>query len=125
MLNPDRYLSPVPDVRDIARALYEEHKALPLVCPHGHVDPRLLALDEPFPDPHADRHSRPLHRADALLAGRPMETLGIPRLDGGQVEKDPRSIWQTFADHFYLFRGTPSGAWLADELRTSSASTSR
>jgi len=25
-------------------------------------------------------------------------------------------MWQRFADHFYLFRGTPSGAWLTDEL---------
>ena len=48
--------------------------------------------------------------------GVPMESLGIPRLDGGAVERDPRAIWQRFADHFYLFRGTPSGAWLAHEF---------
>ena len=29
---------------------------------------------------------------------------------------DPRQGWQTFADHFHLFRGTPSGLWLAHEL---------
>jgi len=48
--------------------------------------------------------------------GVPMEALGIPRKDGGKVEKDHRKIWQTFADHFSLFRGTPTGMWLADEL---------
>jgi glucuronate isomerase len=32
------------------------------------------------------------------------------------VETDPRRIWQRFAEHFYLFRGTPTGLWLADEL---------
>jgi glucuronate isomerase len=37
-------------------------------------------------------------------------------LDHGPVEQDHRRIWQTFADHFFLFRGTPSGAWLAAEL---------
>jgi glucuronate isomerase len=48
--------------------------------------------------------------------GVPLEALGIPRRDGGVVESDHRKIWQTFADHFYLFRGTPSGVWLVDEL---------
>ena len=43
MLNADRYFSPVPAVREAARALYAECAGLPLVCPHGHVDPRLLA----------------------------------------------------------------------------------
>jgi len=33
-----------------------------------------------------------------------------------RVETNHRQIWQTFADNFYLFRGTPSGAWLAHEL---------
>ena len=47
---------------------------------------------------------------------RQLEALGIPRRDGGPVETDHRKIWQTFADHFTLFRGTPSGAWLAHEL---------
>ena len=45
-----------------------------------------------------------------------MESLGIPRTDGSPVEQDHRRIWQTFADHFYLFRGTPTGVWLAAEL---------
>jgi len=45
----------------------------------------------------------------------------VPRLDatgrGAPVAADPRRVWQTFADHFHLFRGTPTGLWLADELR--------
>jgi glucuronate isomerase len=32
------------------------------------------------------------------------------------VERDPRRIWQLFADHYYLFRATPTGAWLDHEL---------
>ena len=51
MLNPDRYFDPTPGVREIARGLYERVAQLPLVCPHGHVDPRMLAEDTPFPDP--------------------------------------------------------------------------
>jgi glucuronate isomerase len=117
MLNPDRYFSPVPDVRAIARRLFERVADLPLVCPHGHVDARLLAEDPPFPDP-AALIVIPDHYLLRMLysQGVPMESLGVPGRDGTPVETDPRKIWQTFADHFYLFLGTPSGAWLADEL---------
>ena len=31
-------------------------------------------------------------------------------------EVDPRNVWQRFADHYYLFRGTPTGIWLEYEL---------
>ena len=48
--------------------------------------------------------------------GIPLESLGVPRLDGGPVEQDHRKIWQIFADYFHLFRGTPTGIWLAHEL---------
>jgi glucuronate isomerase len=48
--------------------------------------------------------------------GVPMEDLGVPTLDGTPVERDGRIIWQRFAEHFHLFRGTPTGLWLADEL---------
>ena len=48
--------------------------------------------------------------------GVPMESLGVPRRDGGAVETDPPRIWQRFADHFHLFRGTPSGVWLGHEF---------
>ena len=40
----------------------------------------------------------------------------MPTRDGTPVETDPRKIWKRFADHFYLFAGTPSGAWLNHEL---------
>jgi glucuronate isomerase len=32
------------------------------------------------------------------------------------VERDARAIWRRFANHYYLFRGTPTGAWLDQEL---------
>jgi glucuronate isomerase len=117
VLHPDRYFSPVHEVRDLARELYVRAAELPLVCPHGHVDPRLLALDERFPDP-ATLIVVPDHYVVRMLysQGVPMESLGIPRLDGGPTETDLRRIWQRFADHFYLFGGTPSGAWLAHEF---------
>lgn len=33
------------------------------------------------------------------------------------VKGEPRRVWQLFADHYYLFRGTPTGAWLDYELQ--------
>jgi len=117
MRHPDRYLPAEPGARFIARQLYEGVRDLPLVCPHGHVDPRLLAEDAPFPDP-AALFVKPDHYIFRMLysQGVPLEELGVPRRDGGPVETDPRRIWQRFADHFHLFRGTPSGCWLQDEL---------
>jgi glucuronate isomerase len=44
--------------------------------------------------------------------GLRLEDLGVPRIDGGPVESDPRKIWRRFAENFHLFRGTPSWLWL-------------
>jgi glucuronate isomerase len=50
----------------VARELYAAARDLPLISPHGHVDPRLLADDEPFPDP-ARLLVVPDRRADAAF----------------------------------------------------------
>ncbi|MCB9153927.1 MAG: glucuronate isomerase [Caldilineae bacterium] len=117
-LDPERFFDPDPAQRRIARTLYDSVAGLPLVCPHGHVDLRLFSdPDFRFGNP-AELLIIPDHYVTRMLysQGVPLEALGVPRLDGGPVETDPRQIWQTFADNFYLFRGTPSGAWLAAEL---------
>jgi glucuronate isomerase len=116
-LHEDRFFDPEPSVRRLARSLYEGTRDLPIVSPHGHVDPRLLAEDRPFPEPTALIVS-PDHYILRMLysQGIPLESLGIPTRDGSPVERDPRRVWQLFAENYYLFRGTPSGAWLAHEL---------
>lgn len=118
-LPKDRYFDPDPAQRRIARELYEMVADLPLVCPHGHVDPQLLADEGATFGTPAELLIIPDHYVFRMLysQGVPMEALGVTRVDGGPVETDHRKIWQTFAEHFYLFRGTPSGLWLADELR--------
>jgi glucuronate isomerase len=124
VLDPDRYFAASPGQRRVARELYETIADLPLVCPHGHVDPRLLADENATFGTPADLFIIPDHYVFRMLysQGVPLEALGIPRRDGargvlgGAVETDHRKIWQTFADYFYLFRGTPSGVWLAHEL---------
>jgi glucuronate isomerase len=117
VLHEDRFLDPDPSVRRIARALYERTRELPLICPHGHVDPRLLAEDAPFPEPTALLIT-PDHYIFRMLysQGIPMEALGVPTQDGTPVERDPLKVWQLFAEHYYLFRGTPTGVWLDHEL---------
>lgn len=118
LLSPDRFFSPEPAQRRVARELYESIADLPIVSPHGHVDPALLADENATFGTPADLFIIPDHYVFRMLysQGVPLEALGIPRRDGGPVETDHRKIWQVFADHFYLFRGTPSGVWLAHEL---------
>jgi len=104
----------------IARELYESVVNLPLVCPHGHVDPHLFADEDATFGTPAELLIIPDHYVFRMLysQGIALESLGVPRADGGPVEQDHRKIWQTFADNFYLFRGTPTGAWLSHELYT-------
>ncbi len=47
-----------------------------------------------------------------MSQGIPLEGLGVPTADGTRVEADPRAAWRLFAEHYYLFRGTPSKLWL-------------
>lgn len=117
-LAEDRYFSPNPTQRQIAQMLYEQVADLPLICPHGHVDPRLFAdLDYRFGSP-TELIIIPDHYIFRMLysQGVCLETLGIPTRDGTPVENDHRKIWQTFADNFHLFRATPTGMWLAYEF---------
>jgi glucuronate isomerase len=117
-LPADRFFDPNPAQRRVAQELYASVADLPLVCPHGHVDPRLLADESATFGTPADLLIIPDHYVFRLLysAGIPLESLGVLRSDGGPVEQDHRRIWQIFADHFHLFRGTPTGIWLAHEL---------
>ena len=115
----NRYFDPDPAQRSLAAQLYKSVANLPIISPHSHVDPRLLADENASFGTPADLLIIPDHYVFRMLysQGIPLENLGIPRRDGGPTEKDHRKVWQIFADHFYLFRGTPTGVWLADELR--------
>ena len=115
---PDRGFHPDPTRRGIARTLYATVRDLPLVCPHGHVDPALLADPQATFGTPTDLLIIPDHYVFRMLhsQGVPLESLGIPSRDGTPVEQDHRRIWQRFADWYHLFRGTPTGLWLDAEL---------
>ena len=116
-LNEDRYFSPDSTVRNYARQIYESIKNLPIVSPHGHVDPQIFVDNKPFPNP-TQLFLIPDHYVYRMLysQGIKMEQLGIPTIDGTNVETDPIKIWRLFADNYHLFLGTPSGNWLAYEF---------
>jgi glucuronate isomerase len=117
--DPDRLFPSDPRSREIARGLYEAVRELPIISPHGHTDPRWYAENAPFPDP-AQLFVVPDHYVFRMLCsqGVPLEALGVPRADGGEVETDGRAIWRRFAENYHLFRGTPSRIWLDDTFET-------
>ena len=119
-LHKDRYFDPDPGVRRNARALYDATRGLPIVSPHGHVDPAILVRNDAFADP-ASLFVTSDHYILRMLYSRgiPLESLGIAPVDGSSpaAQTDPRKIWQAFADHWQLFRATPTRAWLDYELR--------
>jgi len=88
-LHPDRLLPAEPGERAIARRLYDAVRDLPVISPHGHVDPRLLLDNEPFPDP-ATLFVTPGHYVTRLLAspcGR--RPCGPPWTPGTGVQELP------------------------------------
>src|SRR5512133_3720083 len=108
-ISEERFFDPDPGVRAIAGDLYREVAHTPIVSPHGHVDPHLFADPQATFGSPADLFIIPDHYVFRMLysQGIPMESLGVPRQDGGPVEKDHRKIWRTFCENFTLFRGTP------------------
>ncbi len=111
-LHPDRLFPADPTTRDIARTLYAEVADLPIVSPHGHTDPTWFADDANWTDATTLLLS-PDHYLYRMLysQGVDLDALAIPRRDGTPAT-DPRAAWRVLADHYHLFRGTPSRMWL-------------
>ena len=112
VVHEDRLFAAEPTQRAIARRLYNEVRALPIISPHGHTDPAWFANDTAFPNP-TELLLAPDHYLYRMLysQGVSLAALGVPSRDGAPGT-DPRSAWRTFAAHWHLFRGTPSAGWL-------------
>jgi glucuronate isomerase len=106
-LHPDRLFPADPDTRGIARRLYAAVETLPIISPHGHTDPRWFAENAPFENA-ASLLLRPDHYVFRMLysQGIPLEAIGIGSSVGA------RDAWRVLAEHYHLFRGTPSRLWL-------------
>lgn len=120
LIHPDRLFPADVTTRAIARELYQEVVDLPIISPHGHTDPSWFAQNQPF-DNAAELLIKPDHYLLRMFysQGIDLEQMGlVERGQQGkkdpnqQCKKDPKEVWQTFADHYYLFRGTPSRMWL-------------
>jgi glucuronate isomerase len=113
--HPDRLLPTEPAVRDIARRLYATVRELPIVSPHGHVDPAILLEDRPFADP-TSLFIQPDHYVTRLLhaGGVGMDRLGVG--EGPMPEERARAAWRLLCGNWHLFRGTPVRYWFDSEF---------
>jgi glucuronate isomerase len=115
-LHDDRLLPADPGERVIARRLYAAVRDLPVVSPHGHVDPQLLVDNEPFGDP-VSLLVTPDHYVTRLLHadGVGLDELGLGRA-APLTEAESRAAWRLLCEHWEVFRGTPVRFWLEAQL---------
>jgi glucuronate isomerase len=109
LIHPDRLFPGEDPARAIARTLYERVRTLPLISPHGHTKAEWFATNEAFPDA-----AQLIVQADHYVC-RMLYSQGISLEDleiGNRDKRDPRKVWQIFASHYSLFRGTPTRMWL-------------
>lgn len=117
-LHPERLFPPDPAIRSIAARLHAGVDGLPIISPHGHTDPAWFATDAPFANP-TELLLAPDHYLFRMLysQGLDLDALGVPSRSGPS-RADPRAAWRLFAQHFHLFRGTPSAYWLNHAFAT-------
>lgn len=115
-LHPDRLFPSSTEQRGAARAIFAEIERLPIVSPHGHLDPGLFVSNERFSDP-AHLLVTSDHYVVRLLhaQGVPMPELGLGALASGR-RADGREIWRQLCSHWGALAGTPSRLWLEHEL---------
>ncbi|WP_133468078.1 glucuronate isomerase [Paraglaciecola marina] len=113
VLHPDTFFSANLAERNIARNLYDQIANLPILSPHGHTDPRWFSENLPFSNP-SELLVQPDHYVYRMLysQGVTLDTLGIKGCSNFASHVEPQQVWKIFAEHFHLFRGTPSYYWL-------------
>ena len=94
---------------ELAVQIYKSVANLPIISPHGHVDPAMLLRDEPFANP-AELFVFYDHYVTRLLHADGVE---LARLRAGA---EPREAWRELCSRWHLFLGTASGYWLAAEF---------
>jgi glucuronate isomerase len=109
LLHDHRLFPADPATRAVASKLYDSVREMPILSPHGHTQATWFARNEAFPDP-ATLFIQPDHYVHRMLysQGISLDTLEI----GARPIRDPRRVWQIFADNHKLFRGTPTRLWL-------------
>jgi glucuronate isomerase len=109
LLHEDRLFPAEETTRAIARRLYGKIRDLPIVSPHGHTQAGWFARNEPFPDPVA-LFVQPDHYIFRMLYS---QGISLEELEIGKTPiSNPRRVWRIFAEHYHLFRGTPTRLWM-------------
>jgi glucuronate isomerase len=109
LLHHDRLFPADPATREVAKRLYASVRSLPIISPHGHTQAAWFAENKPFPDP-AKLLVQPDHYIYRMLYSQGVR---LEDLEIGVAEmKNPRHVWRIFAEHYFLFRGTPTRLWL-------------
>lgn len=109
LLHEDRFFPADSSVRKIAKRIYENVRHLPIVSPHGHTQAAWFVQNRPFPNP-ASLFVQPDHYIYRMLYS---QGVSLEELEIGAAEiRNPRKVWRTFAEHYHLFRGTPTRIWL-------------
>ena len=102
----DKLFPSDPTVREYARAIYAEVAELPIISPHGHVDPKLLLANKHFGNP-AELFIYFDHYVTRLLHAEGIDLELITKSN-----KDAQNAWRILCSNWHLFAGTNSGYWL-------------
>ena len=109
LLDENRLFPADPSRRGVARRIYLSVCSLPILSPHGHTQAAWFAQNHAFPNP-AQLLVQPDHYIYRMLYS---QGISFEELEIAQPEiKNPRKVWHTLAEHYYLFRGTPTRIWL-------------
>jgi glucuronate isomerase len=99
--------------RAIAEQLFESVAKLPIISPHGHVDPQLLLENKPFANP-AELFIYHDHYVTRMLHAAGYDFASLGKTDN----PNPREVWRILCSNWNLFAGTASGYWLTHEFET-------
>lgn len=109
----DRLFPADPEIRAIAKELYSLVSDLPIISPHGHVEPDLLLKNEPFANPAALF----IYFDHYLL--RMLHAQGFKLEELGRAEQSPEvaiKAWRILCGNWHIFAGTNSGYWFTSTL---------
>jgi glucuronate isomerase len=113
-LYSNRLLPSANGEKAVAEQLYALVKDLPIISPHGHVDPKLLRENEPFSNPaelflYFDHYITRLLHADGV-------SLDLVRAPSEPSDQHARNAWRIFCSRWHLLAGTSSGYWFTHSL---------
>lgn len=112
MLDENRFFEREGYAAGLAKELFNSVETLPIISPHGHTDPKWFADNMGFGNA-TELLLTPDHYVLRMLysQGIPLGNLAVKDKEN-TPSPCPRDAWKVFADHYYLFRGTPSRIWM-------------